>query len=261
MNLFLVVLFFIVSILLPTGCMSEYNLATQQEESLMYGTEKEVALGDAMSRSIDKYFEKKIVTDIDINERVGKIFNKIVDVCDRNDIVFFFKIIDEDQLNAVSLPGGYIYIFKKLVDETDDDELAGVIAHEIGHITARHAIKRLQASYAATLLQIATAVPTQTRGVAAGVNMALNSVFTQYSQQDEFQADALAVKYMKKAGYDPKKMISTLQKLRAQQQKDPIRPYSYWRTHPYLVERMGKVNTEITGKSDFRDYIRTIGGD
>ncbi|MCK5084001.1 MAG: M48 family metalloprotease, partial [Candidatus Omnitrophica bacterium] len=163
-------------------------------------------------------------------------------------------------INAVSLPGGYVYVFRGLIEKVDnDDELAGVIAHEVGHITARHGVKRMQNAYAALILQVAS---TQTNArVAGGVNFALNSLFLEHSKQDEFEADRLGVKYLKKAGYNPKAMVAFLEKLKIEKEKAPRNRYSYWRTHPYLSQRISVVNQEITGKLEFRDYLNLTGND
>ncbi len=240
------------------GCTTEYNLATQKQETLMYGTDKEVAIGDAVSRQVEAQYE--VITDVDVNERVEKILKKIVEVCDRQDIVYFIKVIKDDSINAVSLPGGYVYVFTGLLDKVkDDEELAGVIAHEVGHINAKHSMKRLQASYGALVLQL---LSTQAGGnVAGGVSLALTTLFMEYSQEAEFEADRLAVKYMKKAGYDPTKVASMLQVLENEHQKEPLRAHSYWRTHPHIPERIANVNREITGKLEFKDYIKLIGNE
>lgn len=241
-----------------SGCSTEYNLATQKQETLIYGTEKEVKIGDAISEKIEKQFH--LNTDIDVNERVQKIFKKIVAVSDRTDIVYIIKIIDKDYLNAVSLPGGYIYLFQGILDQAkNDDQIAGVIAHEVGHITARHGIKRLQASYGALLLQIAAV---RSRGsVARGLNLALTSVFMEYSQLAEFESDRLSVKYMKKAGYDSKEMMAFLKIMKDEKEKSSIGRFSYWKTHPNLAERISVVRQEITGVMDFRDYVQMIGNE
>ncbi len=240
------------------GCATEYNLATRQEETLLYGTEKEIKIGEAVSRQIEAQY--KIVTDVDANERVEQILDRIVAVCDRKDLVYFIKILDEDIMNAVSLPGGYLYVFKGLIDHAEtDDELAGVIAHEVGHITAKHSIKRMQASYGALLAQI---LSTQANGnIAGGVGFALNSLFLEHSQQDEFQADRLSVKYLKKAGYNPEGIGGFLAKLQEEQEKAPVQPYSYWRTHPHLPQRIAVVNQEVSGKIEFKDYLNLIGNE
>lgn len=240
-----------------SGCTTEYNLATDQQERYMFSSDQEVNMGTKVAAAIEEEFE--IVPDVDINERAERILEKIVAVSDRKDIVYFIKILDDEEMvNAVSLPGGYVYLFKGLVDKLKtDDELAGVIAHEVGHITARHGIKRLQNSYGALLLQVAS---TQTRSAQAvrGVSLALNSLFMEYSQLAEFEADDLGVEYMKKAGYDPTAMVKVLEVLRAAQEKEPARPFTYWRTHPHIPQRIANVNQEITGKLEFRDYLNLM---
>ncbi|HQP10004.1 MAG TPA: M48 family metallopeptidase, partial [Candidatus Omnitrophota bacterium] len=198
--------------------------------------------------------EYAILSDIDVNERVETILARIAAVCDRKDLVYFIKVLDDDPINAVSLPGGYVYVFRGLIEKVgSDDELAGVIAHEVGHITARHGVKRMQAAYAAMVLQVAS-IPAGGR-VASGVNLAINSMFMEYSQEDEFEADRLAVKYLKKAGYDPRAMVTFFEKLKVEKDKEPLRQYSYWRTHPYLSQRIAVVNQEVSGKLEFRDYL------
>lgn len=238
------------------GCSTEYNLATQQQETLLYGTDKEVSIGEAVSVKMEQQYD--IVTDVDVNERVRRILDRVAAVCDRKDIAYFIKVIDKDIMNAVSLPGGYVYIFKGLMDKLEtDDQIAGVIAHEVAHITARHAVKRIQNAYGAMILQ---GLATQSNAkVAQGVNFALISIFSEYSQQDEFEADRLGVKYLKKAGYDPNAMVQVLVELREDQEKGPVREYSYWRTHPFIPQRISVVNQAITGKMDFKDYLNLMG--
>jgi predicted Zn-dependent protease len=238
------------------GCTTEYNLATQQQETLLYDTDKEVKIGEAVAPRIEAQF--KVITDVDVNERVERILDRIVAVCDRKDLVYFIKVLDDDPINAVSLPGGYVYVFRGLIDKVDnDDQLAGVIAHEVAHITAKHGVKRMQNAYAALLLQVAS---TQANGnVAGGTNLALNSLFLEYSQQAEFEADRLGVKYLKKAGYDPKAMAQFLRKLKEAKEKEPLQAHSYWRTHPYLSQRIGMANQAVTGKLEFRDYLNMTG--
>ncbi|MDD3375140.1 MAG: M48 family metalloprotease, partial [Candidatus Omnitrophica bacterium] len=237
------------------GCVStEYNLATQKQETLLFSTEKEVAIGDAIARSINKEFE--INTDVDINERVSRIEKRIKEVCDRSEIFYTVQVINKDEVNAFALPGGFIYVYKGLIDVVDnDDQLAGVIAHEFGHITAKHAMKRLQAQYGYNLLQI-MAITSGNSKMAPGINLAFGSILTGYSREDEFLADRLSVKYMKKAGYDPEEMKKFLEKLHEINAKKPIRRFSYWRTHPYTTQRISTVNQEITGETTFQDYVR-----
>ncbi|MBL8013233.1 MAG: septum formation protein Maf [Candidatus Omnitrophica bacterium] len=240
-----------------TGCTTEYNLATHQEESLLYGTEREKSIGAAAAQSLEKQLE--LSGEVDANERVEKILKRIVAVCDRQELVYTIKIIDEDTVNAISLPGGYIYVYKGLIDKVKtDDELASVIAHEVGHITARHAIKRQQKDYGDLLLQVA-ALQAGDGQFAAGVNFALTSLFFAHAQEDEFEADSLSIKYLKKAGFNPQGSVDMLKILKKEQDKGPTRPYSYWRTHPYLTQRIAAAGQVTNQRLEFRQYLNLTG--
>jgi len=244
-------------LLIVTGCTTEYNLATRKQETLLYSSEREVKIGDRIAPKIEARYV--MVTDVDVNERVERIFDRIVAVCDRKDLVYFVKIIDEDPLNAVSLPGGYVYVFRGLIDKVEnDDQLAGVIAHEIGHITAKHGVKRMQNAYAAMAVQIA-ALSSRGVNIASGTNLALTSLFLEHSVQAEFEADRLSVKYLKKAGFDPSEMAEFLKIVKIEKEKEPLRKFSYWKTHPNISQRISVVNQAVTGKLEFRDYLNLTG--
>lgn len=249
-----------------SGCThTEFNLATQQEETLLYSEEKEARIGKRVADKIEE--EYSLSRDEEINLRVETILDRIVAVCDRKDLLYRIKVIDRKDpdddaiINAVSLPGGYIYLFKDLVDKIKtDDELAAVIAHEVGHVTAKHSMKRMQNANGAMILQVLAATQTNAR-TAAGVGLALTSLFFEYAQQDEFSADQLAVKYMKAAGFDPQGAVDLLEILQEHGRKQPARPFSYWRTHPYVSQRIARVKGDIKGELEFQDYIRLIGAE
>lgn len=240
-----------------TGCSTEYNLATQKQETLLYGSEREMSIGAAISQSFDK--QLTLNTDVDVNERVEKILKKIAAVCDRQELIYTIKVIDEDLLNAVSLPGGYIYVYKGLIDKVDnDDQLASVIAHEVGHITAKHAIKRMQSMYGDTFLKL-LAMQTTNGQFARGVGVATTSIFFEHARVDEYQSDELGIKYMKKAGYNSTEMANMLKKLKAQEAKEPSTPFSYWRTHPYLTQRIAAARQVSSQELGFKDYLNLTG--
>ncbi len=247
------------SVFILAGCTNEYNLATGKEESLLYNSEKEINLGNAVAAQITK--EAKFVTDLDINARVNEIFGRLVAVSDRKDLVFSVNILDDETVNAFSIPGGFVYIYKGLLDKLrEDDQIAGVLAHEIGHITAKHGIKRMQNSYGSLLMQVA-AIGSGDAQLAQGVNAIITSLYFAYSREDEYQSDELAVKYMKKAGFNPSKMIDVLEVLMKEEEKKPLGPANYFRSHPYPKERIAVVNKTITGNISFRDYLNLIGSD
>ncbi len=236
---------------------SEYNLATGQEETLIYNTEKEEKIGASVATQVEKNYT--LADDPAINSRLNEILRRIVEVCDRKELVYAIKVLDEEELNAVSLPGGYIYMFKGLTDALKtDDELAAVVAHEVGHVTARHSMKRAQASTGMTILQIMTIVADQPEA-AMGVSAMYTTLFTAYSRQDEFQADKLSVRYLTRAGYDPNAIVKVLTILEEESRKKGLGRISYFRTHPYIQERIGVVKREITGQLDFKSYLNLTG--
>ena len=232
------------------GCSTEYNVATGRQDMIFYGTEKEIKLGQSVSRAIEDEYE--LLEDYELQKKIDEMGQRIVAVCDRRDINYRFKILDDDTVNAVSLPGGYVYLFKGLIDEAEnDDEIACVIAHEVGHVVAKHSIKKLQASIGLNLMNLLL-IPTTDADVVRGANAAFIAVFLEYSQEDEFLADGLSIKYARKAGYNPEGMVTFLEKLKDQKE---IRRFSYWRTHPYITERIAMGRRRLHGKIEFIDYI------
>jgi len=241
----------------------EYETSTGQEDLVLMSTDGEVNLGISLAKSVEKEF--KVVKDEQIQERVNTIGQKIASICDRKDIIYYFKVIDLKEkdpdrpiINAFSLPGGYVYIFKDLYDKMNDtDELAAVISHEVGHIVARHAVKRMQNAYGATILMVlATAAKTNSGGAGQAFE-AINTLMMAYGRDDELFADKCSVKYTKKAGYNPQAIVSVLQKLWEFEKKEPIGRYvdAKSHSHPYISIRLSKAKEEINGKMDFNDYI------
>lgn len=240
--------------LLLSGCATEYNLATKSQEVYFYSTDKEVEMGRNIDRQIMKKY--KLVDDILLQNRVQEIGKRIVEVCDRKEIDYHFRVIQEEEINAVALPGGYIYIFSGLLSKIEnDDQLAAVLAHEIAHIVARHNIKRLQALTGYSIFQLGLAAV----GKGSEVGITAEAIFTQlllgYSREDELLADKLAARYLKKAGYNPLGMISLLEKIKEIERKKPLRPNHYFKTHPSITDRKRIVKMELGQQLDFTDII------
>jgi septum formation protein len=245
-----------------SGLSTNFNTATGSQETTMYSTDREQELGASVARDVEKHY--MTLDDVELTARVERIMERIAAVCGRNDIVYVARVVqerkdqDEPLVNAISLPGGYIYIFKGLLDLVhDDNQLAAVIAHETAHITARHSVKRLQASYG-SLAAVLAGLQIDPR-LAVGINTAANAMFFEYSQEDEIEADTLGLRYMSAAGYDPAGMIAMLEILQDYDRRQPPRPRSQGRTHPYIHQRIASVGRQINGDLTFRDYIRLTG--
>jgi len=219
--------------------------------------ESEIKKGSSISKKIEKKF--KTVDNWRLQNRVETIGQKLAAVCDRKDLPYYFEILSDDNDNAFAIPGGYVYMFKGLVDKLEsDDEIAAVLAHEIGHINAEHHSKRKRGSigYTALMLLIGQMEtdPVSRRKAYIGINELMMS----YSREDELEADTLAVGYMRDAGFNPEANLSVLEKLRKINHEKPIRRKMYWRTHPYIDDRIKAVREQIFGKIEFEDYINTM---
>lgn len=256
----LMVILFILSFIYAPSALAEYNPTTNKNEFLLISDESEVNMGRSVSKTVEKEFD--IINDPKLNEKINTIGDKLVSVCDRKDIHYRFSILkdkkNKETINAFTIPGGYIYIFKDLIDKTaSDDEIAGVLAHEIGHTAARHVVKRLQAGIGLSAIQILMGVTGAIKDSrsAALSNLAMVELMTAYSRDDELLADRLAIKYMRKAGYNPNGMVIFLEKLQKINRDQPIKPKSFIRTHPYLDDRIRQARQEATGKITFKDYI------
>lgn len=237
-----------------SGCSTEYNIVTGEQETYMYSTEREVAMGKSIAAAVAK--EYKFVDDPLVQKRVEDIGKKIAAVCDRKDIDYHFFVLDDEEINAVALPGGYVYINKGLIDKvTSDDQLAGVVGHEVGHIVARHSIKKLQADQAYSVLRILVAQAPGGGGVGAAADAAFVELYLGYSREDELLADQLGTRYSKLAGYDPHRMIKFLENLQEIQRHKPLRPRTYYKTHPYVPDRIRVVKQELGEDIEFDDWI------
>lgn len=255
---FLTTIYCLLSTIFLSGCSTEYNIVTGEEEAYFYSTDKEVQMGQSISREVEK--EYKLDEDPLVQERVAEIGKKIAAVCDRKEIKYHFKVINDEEVNAFSLPGGFVYVNSGLIEKVkSDDELAGVLAHEAGHIVARHSIKKLQGVMGYSILRILTAVVPQGGSGAGQVGTAADIAFDElmlgYSREDELLADQLGARYTKLAGYDPHGMISFLEKLEKINRRKPLQPRSYFKTHPYVPDRIRVVKQELGENINFSDYI------
>lgn len=243
----------LILVLLLSSCATNYNIYTGKEEFTFMSDEKEVDLGKSLSERVEEKF--KPLEDYLTQSRINDIGKKIADVCDRREIIYYFKVLDEKDKNAFALPGGYIYIFKGLLDEIgSDDELAYVLAHEVSHVVARHSVDLLKKNLGFNILMILAKVGAPDTRTVSRANTALDLLMLSYSREDELMADKLAVRFMKRAGFNPEAALSSLEKLKEIKRKEPIRPM-YGRTHPYINERIKAVKEELYGRIGFEEYI------
>lgn len=223
------------------GCATLYNPATGRNEVIFINSQTEEAIGRNVSAQITK--EHAVLADRKYADRIQGIGVRLSEVSDRKDLKYRFFVLADNELNALSLPGGYIYVNKGLMDALDNDELAFVIGHEIGHVAARHAVKKIQAGMAyQMLLNLAFAGFGNTAGsgaqdIAQSVNTAYNLIQLGYSREDEYLSDKLGVKYAFKAGFNPRASLNSLAKLKTNEGAN-VKVIGYLRTHPYVDDRI-----------------------
>jgi len=235
---------FILVIFLLTGCVTIYNPATGRKETLLIDTESEVALGRDMDRQIQK--KLKILQDPEMQYRLNNIGTRVSAFSDRQDITYHFRIVKDKELNAFAIPGGFIYVNNGLVDMAGDDELACVLAHEIGHIAARHSVKRLQSVMGYQIIASIASRISGNQALIRATNIVFDLVNLGYSRKDEFLADKLSVKYAKKSGFNPYGMVTFFNKLKQEAgKKGPNFNLVFLSSHPPIDERIKNVEKEI----------------
>jgi predicted Zn-dependent protease len=231
--------------LVLAGCATTYNPATEQREFILISTGQEVDMGEQIHQQIGQQYP--LVSKGRHWERLQRIGSKLAPVSDRQDYQYHFYLIDKDELNAFTTPGGNIYFYTGLLDKlTTDAQVASVLAHEIGHCAARHTVKKFQAALGYNI--IGSIVLSQIGGAAQQLaslssNAVMQIVFSSYGRKDEYEADRLGVKYMHLAGYDLDGMIKTLEVLEAESHGSDV-PL-FLRSHPYLDDRITAVKEEI----------------
>lgn len=226
------------------GCTTIYNPATEKKEIIFIDTESEVALGRKMEGQIRHKFD--ILADPLLNYRLNNIGERLAASSDRTDIIYHFSIIKDDELNAFAIPGGFIYVNSALLNIATDDELACVLAHEIGHVAARHSVKKLQAVMGYQIIMSIVLGLSQAENIGRALDVTFNVVSLGYSRADENLADRLSVKYTKRSGFNPNGMITFLEKLKQEaEKKGPQFNLVFLSSHPPFEERIKNVKNEI----------------
>ncbi len=176
--------------------------------TLAMSTQTEINMGQRVAIEVERQIP--LVEDQALQNRIQKIGLSLAKVSERPDLPYTFKVLNSKEVNAFALPGGFVYVYKGLVDlMPSDDELAGVIGHEIGHIAKRHAIKDMEKGSGMNLLLMALL---QGRGmILQGLTMEL--LMASYSRNDEREADYLGFQHTTRAGYSPYAMLMGLEKL------------------------------------------------
>src|SRR4051812_32545360 len=220
------------------------------------GVDKEVSLGRQLAAEVDR--EAKFVDDPVITEYINRVGQNVVLHSDAK-IPFTIKVIDSDEVNAFALPGGFFYVNKGLILAADNEaEVAGVMAHEIAHVAARHAMENQAKGMLANIGLMAGSIFLGGLGgmlINQGAQFGALLGFMKFSRSAESEADQLGVQYLWAAGYDPNAMSTMFEKLAAKNKKKPGTFSKLFETHPQSVDRMEATRLLVARFPDKEEYV------
>ncbi len=225
-----------------------------------YSIEHEIALGKGLAQEVER--SSKLIDDPVVVEYVNRVGQNLVRNSDAK-VPFTIKVIDSDEVNAFALPGGFFYVNSGLILRAQEEsELAGVMAHEISHVTARHGTKQATKG---EMMQLAT-IPLMLLGpggwagygIYQALQLAIPLSYLKFSRDDEREADFLGLQYMYKAGYDPNAYVTFFERIQADEKRRPGTIPKFFSTHPPTPERIAGAQKEIARILPERDeYIVT----
>lgn len=226
------------------------NLAVGSTVQAAISAQDEIELGRSVAREIEKRYG--LVKDSALQDRIARIGERIAADCDRKDLTYSFKVLDDKEINAFALPGGFVYINKGLADYlSTDEELAGVIGHEIAHIVRRHSIRQMEKAQG---YLIGMLLLFGDKGLAVQ-QVALSAIMAGYSRADESEADYLGFVYTMRAGYNPYCMLLGLQRL---QDLGGKANFDLFDDHPDTATRVKKMQ-EYLQKNNIQPMVTQNG--
>jgi predicted Zn-dependent protease len=221
---------------------------------------REIAIGRQYAAQVER--TAKLVKDPVVSEYINRMAQNLARNSDLR-IPVSAKVIDDPTINAFALPGGFLYINSGVIQAADgEDQVAGVLAHEIAHVAARHwaseMTKRTILSYAMVPLIFTPMSYPVYMGVSEAMNFGIPLAFLKFSRADEAEADFLGIQYMYKAGYDPNAYVAFFGKIMQKERQQPGSVQSIFMDHPLTPDRIIKAEEEIKGLLPKRDeYLVT----
>jgi beta-barrel assembly-enhancing protease len=212
-----------------------------------YSLEREIALGKQLAQEVER--SSKLIDDPVVTEYVNRVGQNLVRNSDAR-VPFTIKVIDSDEVNAFALPGGFFYVNSGLILRAEEEsELAGVMAHEISHVCARHGTKNATKGEAMQLAMIPLMLlgpgGWAGYGIYEAASLAIPVTYLKFSRDAEREADYLGVEYMYKAGYDPNSYVTFFERIQADEKRRPGTIPKVFSTHPPTPDRIENTQKEI----------------
>lgn len=204
-------------------------------------------MGASYAQQIAK--EMPLVQDPELNRYINVLGDSIARIADKRNLDWQFFIVDSKDVNAFAVPGGYIYMNRGLIERaTNMAQVAGVLGHEIGHVTMRHSVQQMQKAQGANVGITAVCVLTSVCASdvsQAAINIGANAAFASFSRADEDEADLEGVKYVIAAGIDPVGIPEMFQILLDERKTKPDALETWFRSHPLEESRIAAARTRI----------------
>lgn len=250
--------FAVVSLLLLSACLAE-NSVTGRSQFIMIPPSQDAALGLEALNEVKK--TAPVVTEGRMAARVQRIGQRIAAISDKPNLPWEFIVIDEPVLNAWALPGGKVAIYRKMLDNLDDNQLAAVMGHEVAHAVLRHGAEQMSRAQAQNLaiIGLGVLVSSQTEdqetaqmAVGLGALAAQGFVALPHSRKMELEADHIGTIYMAKAGYDPRHAVALWQTMSRLKEGGGAQP-TFLSTHPSDDKRIGRLQARM---DEYLSYYR-----
>jgi predicted Zn-dependent protease len=190
--------------LAATGCAT--NPATGRSQLSFFGEEAELAMGRDVAEEIAA--SGAVYGDEELAGYVAEVGGRLAEASERPYLPWSFQVLDDPGINAFALPGGWVYVTRGILAHLESEaELAAVLGHEIGHVTARHSVNQMSKQILASAALLAASIHDEDIARWAGLGeLGLGLMFLQHGRSDERQADDLGLRYVLRAGYDPQEM-------------------------------------------------------
>jgi len=210
-------------------------------------TQQEVQMGTDYAQQINA--QLPIVRDPEVVRYINLLGDSIARLADDRSLDWQFFVVNAPEVNAFAVPGGYIYVNRGLIERAQRlDQIAGVLGHEIGHVTRRHSVQQMEkaqgANVGVTLACVLTSV-CNTQTAAAIIDIGGSAVFAKFSRDDETEADAEGIKNVVRAGIDPRGIPEMFQILLDERQRSPSSVSSWFATHPLEEDRIRDTQAQI----------------
>src|SRR5256884_6093923 len=228
---------------LAAGC--AVNPATGSRQLMLVSESQEIALGRDYEPQVAGSIG--IYSDSGLQRYIQQFGARLAASSERPNLPWSFRVVDDPVVNAFALPGGFIYVTRGILAHLNSEaELAGVVGHEIGHVTARHSASQMTKQQLAQVGLVVGSIASSEFGRYAGLaSQALGVLFLKYSRDHERQADDLGLRYLRRVNYDPREMPHVFEMLtRVSQAQGGGRVPEWLATHPDLENRGGRIAQE-----------------